>query len=610
MFNIRGKTLKRVLRDILKSVCNLILISCALYLPQLNAASFMACRGILELEKVEKAILRRINYVNENKKLELIAMTGDLKVFKIPYDESISHLRLKPWLNEVNINRRLNGEIIDSITRNQILLVNNESKGEKFLLIGLHKETSRIFDQDSSYIPLDIYLTDLKEAIDFFEISLRGTAGFQGPEALLHLWILRTTLKMDDAKDYLAERFSWEKWHSLISSNYQYLYESIRDHAMSSRHDLREDFYLTLDQITEQLAKEISIKPTVYEKLFFEKKFTTIEARSFRIATWNLQNFYLPKSESAKDIVHGGTMHKFKSKAALKQIRKNIELVAPDFLVTTEVDISSLKSFVSTHLETAYEVISYRGNDPFHKDIALLVKKGLPVQVKVQSNKDHTYVDKEGVTHKTFSRDLPLFYIYSKKTGHLKLILAGTHNRANASNSSNINAKVKLARELVATQEIIHKLQKDYGNKVILLGDFNSDLKSPSGRLKALITSEELANSIPMGKDDHSLLNNSMNFTQALRAARNSHPRLSDENIERIAHRIMREESKINGAYFDGVFTAKAIQAFVRKAFLHRLVDSHGVVIDNANTHLRASDHNMVGIDLDMSFLSPKKTED
>ena len=72
----------------------------------------------------------------------------------------------------------------------------------------------------------------------------------------------------------------------------------------------------------------------------------------------------------------------------------------------------------------------------------------------------------------------------------------------------------------------------------------------------------------------------------------------------------MRKESKIKGAYFDGVFTAKAIQAFVRKAFLHRLVDSHGVVIDNANTHLRASDHNMVGIDLDMSFLIPKKTED
>lgn len=559
---------------------------------------------MLELAQAEKAIFERLQYTTENKKVELVAMTSDLNIFRIPYDQDLKQLRLSPWIKERKQIKKTKDLIFDHFKRNEILLV-EDAKGNEHLLLALHKSTSRLFETNESELPQKYYLEDLADSLHYLKRSLSGTGGFQGPKALLHLWVLRTLLKLPLSQEVLLEELSYPHWKRTIKENFLLIRNNIQKHAFTGRYDLREEFYQTIDEITRFLGEYSGARKAEMDALSFEKSFSHIEEQTVRFATWNLDGFFLSRAQAQIKKHYNLETKEYKTKTQVKQIARNIMLLKPQVLLVTEAEYFSMQKFAQEELEGRYEVVGGRGNDPLGKAVLLLVRKDLPVYATFTSHSNKRYQKTDGSYQKVFTRDLPVFTFKSKKTKKVKFVLVGAHLKALMLNSSRESFESSVNQrevELFYALKIVQELKKQYGNKVAVAGDFNINLLNPNRSFQRFMKINNLTNSLSDLTQNYSILT-TMSRKQAearIGAAGNG---LSKKERRELALKYQGTHDD-NPGVIDGIFVDQSISGFIRKAKIHRIVDHNGVVIPDHAADSRATDHNLVLADINLSFIN------
>ena len=116
------------------------------------------------------------------------------------------------------------------------------------------------------------------------------------------------------------------------------------------------------------------------------------------------------------------------------------------------------------------------GNDPRGIDVALLVRKDLPLEIKAKSHKN--LVDSTTGTL-VFSRDLPAYSIYEKGNSEPLLTIFGTHFKSQRDSDGDPRSVKKRTLQVQAASLIISDYEKQFPNVPILIsGDFNNDVRT------------------------------------------------------------------------------------------------------------------------------------
>lgn len=548
-----------------------------------------------------------MNYQKQNEQVELLAITEDMFIYKIPYRNSIKQLALKPWLEESKIPLTDQQNLLRAVTRNKILKVGDS------LIIGLHRKTSKLFSVSEAEFDYESYRKELNDSLEYFKLTLRGTGGFQGPVALMHLWALRSILKSNKASAALSELITWEEWAKFVSYNYDHILESINKHLHTSRYDLRNPFYETLDEITTKLANSSGVKDIkLIESVLFRERIDHREFDSVKIGTWNLDNFY--HSGIERKLLDDFSRNKYlqqivqlrkKSKSQLNQIAKNIELTNPDFLLVTEVELKSLEHFRTSELKGKYSFVSQRGNDPLKKEIALLVKETLPVEVEMETNKRAEYVDP--ITNEKrplFMRDLPIYKVRLKGEEEVSLVLVGVHLDAIARKEGKVvNSNLRKEQLRYIAKKIV-ELKQQYSNNVVLLGDFNRNLlRNPEGLQEFMLASNSM-NVMKPSKTDYTVIHPKKSAEEIWTYVNHAYQGLNFDKRTELAERMIKESYiDFKASVIDGIFIDPGLGKYVRSSYIHQLVDNQGVVIRTDQGSRRATDHNMTMMELKLNYL-------
>jgi hypothetical protein len=170
-----------------------------------------------------------------------------------------------------------------------------------------------------------------------------------------------------------------------------------------------------------------------------------------------------------------------------------------DIAVLTEVGSKrDLRGGIEKILGDRWEMIMLRSNDQ-HSDIAFLVKRDLPVDLEVFSNRREKWHN-PATNHRhelLFSRDLPILVVRPAGVEEPLLAVAGVHNRAmrdikvgRGPTAQVIDPKGTLKRtaEIKAQGKILQGLRRRYGTHlpVISIGDYNQDLLASSSEFDGI----------------------------------------------------------------------------------------------------------------------------
>jgi hypothetical protein len=194
---------------------------------------------------------------------------------------------------------------------------------------------------------------------------------------------------------------------------------------------------------------------------------------SIRIGTYNILNLYDHSSaheESSYFPVEKDTERRLGNARAIHEIN-------PDFQVVVEVEnMAALQKFNDTYLDHEYEPLLIEGND-VRIDVAILVKRDLPVNFEWRSFKDYKATD----GHKVFSRDLPVGLAFARDSAGNsiaapKFAILATHYKSQRTKPGEPDTAIKRQEQVVATLDIVNKLQLQYGKDfpIFLAGDFNN----------------------------------------------------------------------------------------------------------------------------------------
>lgn len=196
---------------------------------------------------------------------------------------------------------------------------------------------------------------------------------------------------------------------------------------------------------------------------------------SIRIGTYNILNLYDHASAHAETAF-------FPMEKDIERRLGNaraIHEINPDFQVIVEVEnIAALKKFNETYLDHEYEPLLIEGNDS-RMDVAILVKRNLPVNFEWRSFKE--YKSPEGSP--VFSRDLPVGLVFERDSqgnsnSQPKLAILATHYKSQRTKPGAEDTAIKRQQQVVATLDIVNKLQLQYGKDfpIFLAGDFNNKI--------------------------------------------------------------------------------------------------------------------------------------
>lgn len=571
------------------------------------------CSRVFQFVQIEKAIIKRLNFEKENQQVELLAITEDLFIYKIPYKDSIKELSLEPWLETSKLNLHDSSSLLKAVEKNKILKI------EDSLIVSFHRNTSELFTNKETSFNSEAYKKELNDSIEYLKLTLRGSGGFQGPVALMHLWALRIILKSSQAKSVLAEIISWEEWAQLLSFNYRHILNSINTHLQTERYDLREPFYETIDVITRMLASKNGIESTEhFDSIFFKPGVQRKEIKELRIATWNLENFYHPqvvnkiKSKIIKrnlKVVKETNLDqlvnsRLKSKQEMKQIAKNIEIAQPDFLMLTEVELESIKLFAAESLRGTYSVVGIEGNDPFSKNIVLMYRSTLPIDIEIKSNKnERMLIEENGIKKekRIFSRDLPVFFIREKENSEIKLVLIGAHIRSQGGGFlGEAYARDAREQELLFLEREVNKYSEKY--PVITLGDFNMDMRDTVGRTRQFHDRTNSFNATRGTSEDFTMLHEIRVSRVSLeRELAKSNKKYSSEEIAAMKAEAFNKNLTIKSSKaVDAINIGLNYQEIIRSSYIHKLVDAQGVLLNMDQIGQRATDHNMPVMVLDI----------
>ena len=208
------------------------------------------------------------------------------------------------------------------------------------------------------------------------------------------------------------------------------------------------------------------------------------ELRMLAFNTMNLQEsvgrFEIDPKTGEKKFIPGRII---KPESEVLGVCEAIKRANPDMAVLTEVEsIHALDAVNRKCLEEQYFLILIEGNDDRGIDVSFLVKKDLPFDMVIQSQKlVHTqYLGKDTIA---FSRDFPVLEIRMKgadpKSTPL-MILAGTHLKSQRdSGKKDPGSREKRRVQVETMTQILKGYESRYKTPVpfFTMGDFNGDLQ-------------------------------------------------------------------------------------------------------------------------------------
>jgi hypothetical protein len=230
--------------------------------------------------------------------------------------------------------------------------------------------------------------------------------------------------------------------------------------------------------VFDSLLGEVTLSQHRYGQVMNYKadsRLTMAMPTSIRIGTYNILNLY----------EHAAPHAETTSFPAVKDIQRrqgnarSIHDIDPDFQVIVEVEnLAALKKFNETYLDHEYEPLLIEGNDS-RIDVAILIKRDLPVNFEWRSYKNYKATD----GHNVFSRDLPVGLVFERdsKGNSLatpKFAILATHYKSQRTKPGEPDTALKRQEQVVATLDIINKLQLQYGRDlpIFLAGDFNNNV--------------------------------------------------------------------------------------------------------------------------------------
>jgi endonuclease/exonuclease/phosphatase family metal-dependent hydrolase len=210
------------------------------------------------------------------------------------------------------------------------------------------------------------------------------------------------------------------------------------------------------------------------------------------LAEFNVENLFLSmeyyqgedlsdlKEPAWKDFALPQVRRQQKPLRKLWGLARTISEMNPDILLLVEVGgRESLANFNQHFLQNRFDPYFVDGNSSRAIDLGFLVKKGLPFEISVHSNRHLPVEVKSYLGNHTakFSRDVAELRL--KKKGALELIVFLTHLKSKISSDHDFRGNDMRAAEAAALAALYRTRRAEFsGTPIVLGGDFNSSLES------------------------------------------------------------------------------------------------------------------------------------
>lgn len=226
-----------------------------------------------------------------------------------------------------------------------------------------------------------------------------------------------------------------------------------------------------------------------------------------------------------------------------------------DVVTLQEVsDFDKLKAFSDTYLGGRYMPFLTAGNDERGIQIAFLVKKDLPFQMKLETHAETRGIHPiTGQDIEIFSRDVPTLSIWSDTQDVAKddplVILSGTHFKSKRDSNGDPESRLMRAAQVKAAVGILDEKRTKYPDSMVMMaGDFNGDV-SKEAEFAAL-------------RESMVDVFNTQNMSEADRITHSYHPNGGPTSYSQL----------------DAFFVSPDKTQYVSSAFVHRYKDAHGNV--------------------------------
>jgi hypothetical protein len=167
-----------------------------------------------------------------------------------------------------------------------------------------------------------------------------------------------------------------------------------------------------------------------------------------------------------------------KAESKIKKLAENINNANPDIAMFAEVEgYEAAVRFVQQRLGQKYKVILIDGNDPRNVQMALIVKRDLPLDILVQS---HRNLETDG-GRKIFTRDLMVARFFppgTKEPEQPLFTIMFTHNKSQRNSYKDERSIGTRAAQTAMQVEIAKKeIAEHPKTPIFLMGDLNSDVR-------------------------------------------------------------------------------------------------------------------------------------
>ncbi|MFH2203328.1 MAG: endonuclease/exonuclease/phosphatase family protein [Elusimicrobiota bacterium] len=289
------------------------------------------------------------------------------------------------------------------------------------------------------------------------------------------------------------------------------------------------------------------------------------DIRELKVGTYNTMHLLQHPGRYVYDKAKGQLVKvkdgPYKNQAHVQQTAEAILESDLDVVVLQEIEsLEHLEKFNKEYLDDSYDVFHLEGNDPVGINSAVLVKKGLPVEIEYRSHKDETWYNPvRGKEKPIFTRDLPAMIVRPRGQERPLFVLLAAHMKskhsAKDSPEHTLDPENRNQRKVQADRmaDIILKLQQEFGASVpvMLTGDFNGELTEDAfadffRRTGMLDSFDLLANPPPPG--------------------------------ERVTHTFHPFDGPTQYHQLDALLVTPAIQGIIKNAAVYRYHDHNGKV--------------------------------
>ena len=205
--------------------------------------------------------------------------------------------------------------------------------------------------------------------------------------------------------------------------------------------------------------------------------------KTFRIVTFNTKDLHI-NIENNKISNSRNRVDKFhrypKTLDQVERLADVIKSTDPDIAVLQEVDSANELHFLnSNYFNNRYDVYFMDGNDTRGFEIAFLVRRGMPINIEIETHKHMRWVD-PNTNHELpmFSRDAPAFIVRKNGEERPLFVLMGHHAKSKAGNKDDFEGIRMRTAQHEALAGLVTKYQNKFGADVpiMIAGDYNTDI--------------------------------------------------------------------------------------------------------------------------------------